>query len=165
VVTKPKKPTNTSNHEILKAAFLQGGEREATELFNDLIRGAVREAFWGMMARKVEALCGPRYRPDEGSDCQRAGSERGSVYLGGEKEAVRRPRVRHRSEGEVRLETYRAASSQTGLFGRILGLVGEGMSQRGVGRASKGTISKSAISRMWEDKSRSRRGNSVLIIR
>jgi putative transposase len=33
-------------------------------------------------------------------------------------------------------------------------LVGEGMSQRGVGRASKGTISKSAVSRMWEDKSR-----------
>ena len=142
------------NHEILKAAFLQGGEREATELFNDLIRSAVREAFWGMMAREVEVLCGPRYRPDEGSDCQRAGSERGSVYLGGEKETVRRPRVRHRSEGEVRLETYRAASSQTGLFERIVGLVGEGMSQRGVGRASKGTISKSAVSRMWEDKSR-----------
>jgi len=58
VVTKPKKPTNTSNHEILKAAFLQGGEREATELFNDLIRSAVREAFWEMMAREVEVLCG-----------------------------------------------------------------------------------------------------------
>lgn len=141
-------------HEKLKAAFLQGGEREATELFNELIRGSVREAFWQMMAEEVEALCGPRYRPDGSSDYRRAGSERGSVYLDGDKEEVRRPRVRHQSGGEVPLESYRAASSQEGLFEQIVGLVGEGMSQRGVERASKGTISKSAVSRMWEDKSR-----------
>jgi putative transposase len=141
-------------HEKLKAAFLQGGEREASELFNELIRGSIREAFWQMMAEEVEGLCGPRYRPDGASDYQRAGSERGSAYLDGEKEVIRRPRVRHRSEGEVTLESYRAASSQEGLFEQIVGLVGEGMSQRGVERASRGTISKSAVSRMWEDKSR-----------
>jgi len=153
-VTKPKKPTNTMNHQILKAAFLQGGERESSEIFNKLIRSSVRQAFWQMMAGEVEALCGPRYRPDENSDYQRAGSEIGRVYLGGEKEEIRRPRVRHQNDGEVQLETYRVASSQAGLFEQIVGLVGEGMSQRGVERASKGTISKSAVSRMWEDKSR-----------
>ena len=52
------------------------------------------------------------------------------------------------------LETYRAVSSQTGLFEKIVGLAGEGMSQRGVARSTKGTISKSAVSRMWEDKGR-----------
>jgi transposase-like protein len=62
--------------------------------------------------------------------------------------------VRHQSDGEVTLESYRAASSQEGLFEQIVGLVSEGMSQRGVERASKGTISKSAVSRMWEEKSR-----------
>ena len=36
-------------HEKLKAAFLQGGERESTELFNQLIRVSIREAFWQMM--------------------------------------------------------------------------------------------------------------------
>jgi transposase-like protein len=141
-------------HEKLKAAFLQGGEREASELFNELIRGSVREAFWQMMAAEVEVLCGPRYRPDGASEHRRAGSERGTVYLDGDKEEMRRPRVRHQSDGEVTLESYRAASSQEGLFEQIVGLVSEGMSQRGVERASKGTISKSAVSRMWEEKSR-----------
>ena len=131
------------NHEKLKAAFVQGGERESTELFNELIRGSVREAFWQMMAEEVEALCGPRYRPEKTSEYRRGGSECGRVYLGGEKEEIRRPRVRHQDDGEVPLETYRAASSQTGLFEQIVGLVGEGMSQRGVARSTKGTISKS----------------------
>jgi len=115
---------------------------------------SVREAFWQMMAEEVDVLCGPSYQPDKASEHRRAGSESGRVYLGGDKEMIRRPRVRHPRDGEVPLETYRAASSQTGLFEQIVGLVGEGMSQRGIARAAKGTISKSAVSRMWEDKSR-----------
>jgi putative transposase len=142
------------SHEKLKAAFLQGGAREATEILNELIRGSVRQAFWQMMAEEVELLCGPPYRPDASSEHRRAGSEKGSVYLDGEKEQILRPRVRHRSEGEVTLESYRAASSQEGLFEQIVGLVGEGMSQRGLARASKSAVSKSTVSRMWEDKSR-----------
>jgi putative transposase len=142
------------DHKRLKAAFLQGGDREAASLFNELIRASVRDALWAMMAEEVDALCGPRYRPEGGSVFRRAGTERGSVYLGGEKEAVRRPRVRHASNGEVTLESYRAASSQAGLFEQIVGLVGEGMSQRGIERSSKGTLSRSAVSRMWEEKSR-----------
>jgi len=141
-------------HEKLKAAFLQGGERESTELFNQLIRVSIREAFWQMMDDEVQILCGPRYHPNEESELHRAGSEKGSVYLDGGKEEIRRPRVRHGSEGEVTLESYKAASSQQGLFEQIVGMVGEGMSQRGVERASKGTISKNAVSRMWEEKSR-----------
>jgi putative transposase len=153
-VIKPTKQPPPMTHEKLKAAFLQGGEREATNLFNELIRGSVRQAFWQMMSEEVETLCGPRYRPDSDSEYRRAGSERGRVYLDGEKEDIVRPRVRHEENGEVKLESYRAAASQEGLFEQIVGLVGEGMSQRGVERASKGTISKSAVSRMWEDKSR-----------
>ena len=40
--------------------------------------------------------------------------------------------------------------ARKGLFEQVVGMVSEGMSQRGVERASKGTISKSAVSRMWE---------------
>jgi len=141
-------------HEKLREAFVQGGAREATDLFNEVIRGCVREAFWQIMADEVESLCGKRYRPDPDCSFQRAGSETGSVYLDGEKETIRRPRVRHENDGEVRLESYRAASSQAGLFEEIVGLVGEGISQRGLERASKGKVSKSSISRMWEEKSR-----------
>ena len=141
-------------HEKLREAFVQGGAREATEFFNEVIRGCVREAFWQMMAEEVDSLCGKRYHPAPDCDYKRAGSETGSVYLDGEKEKVKRPRVRHETGGEVRLESYRAASSQAGLFEEIVGLVGEGISQRGLERSSKGKISKSSISRMWEEKSR-----------
>ena len=141
-------------HEKPKDAFVQGGAREATDLLNEVIRGCVREAFWQVMAEEVESLCGKRYHPDPDCSYQRAGSETGSVYLDGEKETVRRPRVRHETDMEVRLESYRAASSQAGLFEEIVGLVGEGISQRGLERASKGKVSKSSISRMWEEKSR-----------
>ena len=67
---------------------------------------------------------------------------------------MKRPRVRHVEDGEVELDSYRAASSQAGLFKEVFGLVAEGMSQRGLGRVKKDDISKSAISRMWEEKSR-----------
>ena len=141
-------------HEKLKAAFLQGGERESAEMLDAVLRASVREAFWTMMADEVSALCGPRYAPDPESGNYRAGSETGTVYLGGEKETIRRPRVRHESEGEVQLESYQAASSQQSLFEEIVGLVAEGMSQRGLERSTGGAISKSTVSRMWEEKSR-----------
>jgi putative transposase len=141
-------------HENLKAAFVQGGETEATDLFNQVIRGCIRDAFWQMMPEEVESLCGKRYAPSPDCDYHRAGSESGSVYLDGEKEAVRRPRVRHETEGEVTLESYRAASSHRGIFDEVVGLVAEGMSHRGLERVSKGTVSKSAVSRMWAEKSR-----------
>jgi len=152
-VTKPN-PTTTMTHEKLKAAFLQGGERESAQVLNEVLRASVRDAFWNIMADEVTQLCGPRYHPDENSPYQRAGSEEGTVYLGGEKESIRRPRVRHAEDGETPLETYQAASSQAGLFDEIVTLVAEGMSQRGLERATKGTISKSSVSRMWEEKSR-----------
>lgn len=141
-------------HEELKAAFVQGGERRSSEVFAEVLRASVREAFWQIMAEEVEALCGPRYAPDADSPFYRAGSEKGSVYLEGEKEEIRRPRVRHPEQGEVTLESYRAASSQAGLFEEVVALVGEGLSQRGLERASQAKIGKSSISRMWEEKSR-----------
>lgn len=142
------------NYEKLKEAFLQGEEREAANLFRQLMRQAVRVGLYEAMAEEVEALCGPRYRPDSQSCYQRAGSERGIAYLDGGKEEIRRPRVRHETEGEVKLATYEAASSQQGLFDQIVALVAQGLPVRGVERATGKALSKSAASRMWAEKSR-----------
>jgi putative transposase len=141
-------------HEKLKEAFLQGEEREAANLFRQLMRQAVRVGLYEAMAEEVEALCGPRYRPDSQSCFHRAGSERGVAYLDGGKEEIRRPRVRHESEGEVRLATYEAASSPQGLFEQVVAAVAQGLPVRGVERATGKALSKSAASRMWAEKSR-----------
>ena len=90
-------------HEKLKEAFMQGEEREAAKLFQELLRQSVRAGLFAVMAEEVDALCGPRYRPDSQSVYQRAGSEIGVAYLDGGKESIRRPRVRHETGGEVRL--------------------------------------------------------------
>jgi len=84
---------------------LQGGERDATDLFNELIRGSIRQAFGQMMSDEGEALSGPHYWPHSENDYRRAGSERGRAYLDGEKEDIVRPLVRHEENGEVPLES------------------------------------------------------------
>jgi transposase-like protein len=141
-------------HEKLKEAFMQGEEREAAKLFQELLRQSVRAGLFAAMAEEVEALCGPRYRPDFQSVYHRAGSETGIAYLDGGKESIRRPRVRHETSGEVRLASYEAASSPMGLFDQVVATVAQGLSVRGVERAMDKALSKSTVSRMWAEKSR-----------
>ena len=142
------------NYEKLRTALLQGEEQEVANLFREMMRGAVRAGIFEAMATEVETLCGLRYRPDSDSPYQRAGSEKGVAYLDGGKEAIRRPRVRHESEGEVLLANYQAASSPQNLFDEVVAAVGQGLAVRGASRASGGAISKSEASRMWVEKSR-----------
>ena len=141
-------------HEKLKEALMQGEEREAAKLFQEVLRQSVRAGLFASMAEEVEALCGPRYRPDSQSVYHRAGSKTGVAYLDGGKESIRRPRVRHETGGEVRLASYEAASSPMGLFDQVVAAVAQGLSVRGVERAMDKTLSKSAVSRMWVEKSR-----------
>ena len=112
--------------ERLREAFLQGEEREAAMLFREMLHRSVRLGLYEAMAEEVERLCGPRYRPDPDSPFQRAGSEKGVAYLDGGKDEIRRPRVRHETEGEVKLATYAAASSLQGLFEQVVAAVAKG---------------------------------------
>lgn len=153
VVQNQNQPT-TVNHETLKEAFMQGDENEASEIFNAMMRQAVRAGLYEMMAEEVESLCGPRYHPDAQSEFRRAGSEKGIAYLDGGKEVIVRPRVRRDGGGEVELDSYRAASSQRNLFDRIVASLAEGLTQRGAERATGKALAKSSISRMWAEKSR-----------
>lgn len=123
-------------------------------LFREMLHRSVRLGLYEAMAEEVERLCGPRYKPDPDSPCQRAGSEKGVAYLDGGKDEIRRPRVRHETEGEVQLATYAAVSSPRGLFEQVVAAVAQGLPVRGVERALEGAVSKSEVSRMWADKSR-----------
>jgi putative transposase len=142
------------DYQKLRETFLQGKEQDTAEIFREMMRAAVRNGLFEAMAAEVNALCGPRYHPDTESPYQRAGSERGVAYLDGCKEAIRRPRVRHESEGEVNLATYEAASNPRNLFDEIVAAVAQGMSVRGASRSVERAVSKSEASRMWVEKSR-----------
>lgn len=123
-------------------------------MFREMLHRSMRLGLYEAMAEEVGRLCGPRYKPDPDSPCQRPGSEKGVAYLDGGKDEIRRPRVRHETEGEVKLATYQAASSQQGLFEQVVAAVAQGLPLRGVERAMDGALSKSAASRMWAEKSR-----------
>lgn len=135
----------------LRASLAQASEPEAVEILQQTLRQCVRLAFLDAMEQEVNELCGAKYHPD-GREARRAGSEQGSAYLGGEKEPVRRPRVRDENR-EVSLEVYQAASSQRNLFGEVVAYMEQGLSQRGAGRVNAKGLSKSAASRMWVEKS------------
>jgi len=106
------------------------------------------------MEEEVNALCGQKHHPNKESSYRRAGSEQGSAYLADEKEPITRPRVRHVEDGEVQLNTYKAASSQRNLFDSVVRSVAEGLSIRGKSRSCDNAVSKSSASRMWVEKSR-----------
>ena len=135
------------NHGKCREAFLQGEEKEAANLFGQLLRQSIRIGLLDSMQEEVEALCGPRYRPDPQSPCHRAGSESGVVCMDGGREQIQRPRVRHETDGEVRLGTYEAASSSRNLFDQIVASVAEGLPVRGVERVTGKAVSRSTASR------------------
>ena len=90
------------NETNLRNILAQASESEAVELLQQTLRQSVRLALYDAMEQEVNLLCGAKYKPSE-SEYKRAGSEQGSAYLHGEKEVIKRPRVRT-SEGEVSLE-------------------------------------------------------------
>lgn len=139
------------NEINLRNILAQASEHEAVELLQQTLRQSVRMALYAAMEQEVNLLCGSKYKPSE-SEYKRAGSEHGSVYLDGEKEPVKRPRVRT-TEGEVSLEVYKAASTQRNLFKEVVSYMEQGLSQRGAARVNSKSLSKSAASRMWYEKS------------
>ena len=148
--TKLNQPT-TMNETNLRNILAQASESEAVDLLQQTLRQSVRLALYDAMEQEVNLLCGAKHKPSE-SEYKRVGSEHGSVYLDGEKEAIKRPRVRT-SEGEVQLEVYQAASSQRNLFKEVVSYMEQGLSQRGAARVNSKSLSKSAASRMWYEKS------------
>jgi len=74
-------------------------------LLRELLPTAV-QAFFKELEAEVNELCGARYSHGCGTTA-RWGSEEGSVYLGGQKVAIKRPRVRdYAKKKEVPLSSY-----------------------------------------------------------
>jgi transposase-like protein len=120
-------------------------------------RAAARHVLTQAMSEEVTALCGDKYRPAEETDCVRAGSAPGSVYLDSGSEKIIRPRVRKmNAEGaseEVQLASYQAAQNEFLLMESILEAMQLGVSTRSANRVTgtKHGCSKSAVSRQWKE--------------
>ena len=129
---------------------------EATEIFRDHIRGAVRGMIADVMALEVEELCGPKHRPGVCGDTYRAGSSPGRVIQEGRREEVVRPRVRRRepdgSSSEVLLVSYQSASDPEQLRASVVSALMAGVSTREVRQVKPESpgVGKSNVSRYWQ---------------
>lgn len=95
-------------------AAAQAGIEEFNGIFQERLRGIVREGLLAMFEAEVTALCGESYRPSE-SSFRRAGSELVTIRTSQGKERVSKRRVRETlpdgREREVRLKSYEEAAA------------------------------------------------------
>lgn len=128
---------------------------EAGGIFREYLRGGVRMMLAEVMAAEVAELCGAKYHPTEEATCRRSGSTPGYVVWEGNREDVKRPRVRcekgNGSTEEVRLWTYESARQLDQLHGMVLRALMAGVSGREMGDVHPESpgVSKSSVSRFW----------------
>ena len=137
--------------ELLGQASVSG----AGQVFREYLRGGVRMMIAEVMAAEVAQLCGDKYHPNADATCQRSGSAPGYVVWEGNREDVKRPRVRRgKGDGsteEVHLQSYESARQLDQLHEMVLRALSAGVSGRelsDVHPTSPG-VSKSSVSRLW----------------
>jgi putative transposase len=152
---KNKAQKNRKNQAITAANSADSANlaQEVSSGFQQMIRSAVRGAAEALMVEEVVKLCGELYRPVKGSGYRRAGSEKGVLRYDGQKEAICRPRVRTAAGSrEVTLESYAQMSQVANHEELIAQMLSEGISCRGLSRATAGALGKSAIAQQWARK-------------
>lgn len=85
------------------------------------------------MAAEVETLAGPRYARDPQNPIQRWGTQKGFVYVNGQKVNTKKPRVLRKANGkhsEVELQTYTEFSKPTAMNEAVMAKVLAGVSTR-----------------------------------
>ena len=78
----------------------------------------------------AEQVAGPRTPGKASGEIRWYGSQPGKVKLADRKVKVKRPRLRHKTEGEVKVPAYEALQKDRGLSQRMLGALLRGVSTR-----------------------------------
>ena len=145
------------NVEVQMSLPMAGVLKDVQHAFFGLCVSAGKQVLAAMMEADRQALCGPRGKPDANRQAHRGGHTQSSVVLGGQRIAIRRPRVRAIEEGELQLPTYEWAAAVDPLERATMHAIAAGVSTRRyrttqdklpVGEKSTST-SKSAVSRRF----------------
>jgi transposase-like protein len=141
-------------YQTIQTVLAQANDEDARHLFQQMLRASVRQGLMEAMAAEVELLCGPKYSPQAGAECRRAGSERGQAFVNGARERIIRPRVRSEQGKEVPLQTYQIARDRNLIFDQVVEAIAAGMPVRGVQDCFGGAVKRTQASAMWVEKSR-----------
>ncbi|MBU6261331.1 MAG: IS256 family transposase [Burkholderiales bacterium] len=140
---------------------LQGVLKDVKHAFYGLCVQAGFEVLGAMMEADRVALCGTKGVPDVNRRATRGGTTRSQVVLGGQRIAIKRPRVRAieagADAGELELPTYTWAANTDPLNAATMAAVAAGVTTRRYGRTQEAlpepheglSTSKSAVSRRF----------------
>ena len=149
------KPTNTMDDQTGTQAPAQAGIEDFNGIFQERLRGIVREGLLLMFEQEVTALCGETYRPSE-SVHRRAGSEMVTIQTTSGKERISKRRVREMLpsgfEREVKLKSYSEVKRRKGMFDEVLEAICHGASGNGVGKMLG--VSASTVCEGWKARSK-----------
>jgi len=153
---KPRRPVVAISCQELEAGQVPGFEPGVMIdsqhlLISTLLPPAVKE-FLAQCEREVASICGKPHAREEGL-LSRWGTQAGSIYLGGQKVAVQKPRVRG-SEGEHTLSTYERFQDPTlfdqQVFQEGIRRVSQRDYEKGLPKiAASFGMSKSKVSKSW----------------
>jgi putative transposase len=124
----------------------------ASEVVNSVIHEIGRQTIELLLVLSAEQVAGPRTQGKPSGEVRWHGSQSGRVALADRKVEVKRPRLRHRTEGEVKIPAYEALRKDAGVGQHMLGALMRGVSTREYGQvvpemAASVGLSRSAVSR------------------
>ena len=136
---------------------VQGVLRDVKHAFYGLCIHAGRAVLTEMLEADRVALCGAKGVPDAGRHAVRGGHTQSRVVLGGERIAIRRPRVRALDAGELALPSFAWAAASDPLNAATMSAIAAGVSSRRYAGTlgplpvpeRSGSTSKSAVSRRF----------------
>jgi transposase-like protein len=136
---------------------IQGVLRDVRHAFLGLCIDAGQRVLAAMMEADRIALCGPKGVPDAARRAVRGGTTASQVVLGGQRIAVRRPRARSKSKGELELPSFEWAACADPLDAATMAAIAAGVSSRRYGSTQEPVplahkpkaASKSAVSRRF----------------
>jgi len=109
---------------------MQGVLRDVRHAFLGLCIDAGQKVLAALMESDRIALCGPKGVPDAGRRAVRGGSTAAQVVLGGQRIAVRRPRARSMTDGELALPSFEWAAHDDPLDAATMAAIAAGVSTR-----------------------------------
>lgn len=143
--------------EVQISLPVQGVLRDVRHAFLGLCIDAGQKVLAALMESDRMALCGPKGVPDAQRQAVRGGSTAARVVLGGQRIAVRRPRARSLTQGELTLPSFAWAACGDPLDAATMAAIAAGVSTRRYASTQEpvpashkpGAASKSAVSRRF----------------
>jgi putative transposase len=126
--------------------------QSASQVVDTVVHEIGVKALELILVLSAEQVAGPRTPGKASGEIRHHGSQRGRVQLADRKVQVKRPRLRHKTEGEVPIPAYEALRKNEGLSQYMLGALMRGISTREYHEvlpqmAETVGISRSAVSR------------------